>query len=126
MKISLTYPRETDAPMPPLGILYIAAVLEKEGYKLKIFDVSSGETAFIEDLTKIRSEPQNKFVFRNYISNLRSPIYVLNFLLLIIKCPKGLLKGFKKAIKLKRFDDIIYSLLEEYRLKRKSEIVSKK
>lgn len=75
------------------------------------------------ELTKIRSELQNKFVFRNYISTLRDPAYVLNFLLLSLKYPKGLITGFKKAMKSKRFDDVIYSFLEEYRLKRKSEIL---
>lgn len=77
------------------------------------------------ELTKIRSGLQNNFVFRNYISTLKNPSYVLNFLLLSLKYPKGLITGFKKAMKSKRFDDAIYALLEEYRRKRKSEILQK-
>lgn len=38
MNIALMNPRINNIPNRPLGLLYIAAVLENEGYKVQVFD----------------------------------------------------------------------------------------
>ncbi|UCE73454.1 MAG: B12-binding domain-containing radical SAM protein [Methanomassiliicoccales archaeon] len=76
-----------------------------------------------EELIEIRSTLQNEFVFKNYISTLRNPSYILNFLLLLTRYPRGIVKGAGKAIKSKRVDDIIYSILEEYRSRKRTESI---
>lgn len=38
MKVALLNSRTSHSPQPPLGILYIAAVLEKEDYNVKVCD----------------------------------------------------------------------------------------
>ena len=38
MRVALINPRNIDTPNHPLGLLYIAAALEKEGHIIKIFD----------------------------------------------------------------------------------------
>ena len=74
-----------------------------------------------EELIEIRSTLQNEFVFKNYISILRNPTYILNFLLLLTRYPRGIIKGAGKVIKSKRFDDVVYAILEEYRSKKRFE-----
>jgi anaerobic magnesium-protoporphyrin IX monomethyl ester cyclase len=69
-----------------------------------------------EELSNIRSNLQNQFLFRNYASIMQLS-YIGNFLLLVLKYPKGVIQGFKKFVKTKRIDDIIYGVIENYRIK---------
>ena len=49
LKIALVNPRveSYSSVLPPLGLLYIAAVLEKDGYSVRVFDISPDE-GFLE------------------------------------------------------------------------------
>jgi radical SAM superfamily enzyme YgiQ (UPF0313 family) len=67
-----------------------------------------------EDLTRLRANLQNQFIFRNYLSAIQLS-YILHFLILSFKYPDGIIMGFKKFIKTKRIDDIIYGIIENYR-----------
>jgi radical SAM superfamily enzyme YgiQ (UPF0313 family) len=48
--VVLVNPRITDIPFHPLGLLHIAAMLEKSGYTVKVYDTFPGDDAFIEDI----------------------------------------------------------------------------
>lgn len=47
MNIVLINPRVLLTPMHPLGLLYVAAVLEKEGHKVRVYDPLPEDDAFI-------------------------------------------------------------------------------
>jgi radical SAM superfamily enzyme YgiQ (UPF0313 family) len=103
--------------------------LAKENKWIKNFDYSSWmvkqtEEPIMEinfkkgDLTRLRANLQNQFIFRNYLSAIQLS-YILHFLILSLKYPTGIVAGFKKFFKTKRIDDIIYGIIENYRMKLK-------
>ena len=55
MRIALLNSRTSHSPQPPLGILYIAAVLEEEGYDVKVWD-PFGETNYIEQVVGFKPD----------------------------------------------------------------------
>jgi len=46
MKVTLVYPRVGVLTHPPLGILYIGGVLEREGHQVQIIDPNPGDTGY--------------------------------------------------------------------------------
>jgi len=48
LRVVLIHPRTIDIPQPPLGLLYIGAVLEKEGHDVRIFDPWPNDDRFLE------------------------------------------------------------------------------
>jgi anaerobic magnesium-protoporphyrin IX monomethyl ester cyclase len=54
-EIALINPRVTDIPFHPLGILYVASCLEKNGYNVKAYDPLANDRRFLDEIknTKI-------------------------------------------------------------------------
>ncbi len=55
MKVALINSRTSHSPQPPLGILYIAAVLEKEGYNVKVWDPFK-ENNYLDKVTNFQPD----------------------------------------------------------------------
>lgn len=54
--VALINPRIDDIPFHPLGLLYVAAILEKNGYKVKVYDPFPDDNTFIEEI--IQNKPK--------------------------------------------------------------------
>lgn len=53
MKVSLVYPRALNLVFPPLGVLYIAAVLKKEGHEVMVSDIDRRNRQTIINTIKV-------------------------------------------------------------------------
>ena len=69
------------------------------------------------ELTKIRGALYNKRFFKNYLTFLKNPFNIIRITKILIGGFPGLAKGFKRLIKTKRIDSLIYSMLEYKRFK---------
>jgi radical SAM superfamily enzyme YgiQ (UPF0313 family) len=58
LKVALVNPRveSYSSVLPPLGLLYIAAVLEKEGYQVRVFDIYPYDDRTLPELVAYRPE----------------------------------------------------------------------
>lgn len=58
MNILIVYPpcRESNTPLPPLGLLYVAQPLIENGHKVKIFDIALEKPNRDEVISRIKSE----------------------------------------------------------------------
>ena len=72
-----------------------------------------------EELIKIRSKFQNRFILNNYALFLKNPRFVLKIISLFFRYPGGLLAGFKEFLRIRTLDDFTFAFLEYYRKKRK-------
>ncbi|MCK4351985.1 cobalamin-dependent protein [candidate division WOR-3 bacterium] len=52
MRVALLNPRVGERPYPPLGLLYIASVLENNGFEVRIWDPHPDDLSFLSDIKK--------------------------------------------------------------------------
>jgi len=56
LRVALIHPRTTDSPLPPLGLLYLGAVLEKQGHYVQILDPWPSDNGFLEQVQRFRPD----------------------------------------------------------------------
>ncbi|MCK4248755.1 MAG: B12-binding domain-containing radical SAM protein, partial [Candidatus Omnitrophica bacterium] len=79
MKIALVNPRieSYSSTLPPLGLLYIAAVLEKNGYEVRIFDIYPYDDRDLDSLVRYKPDIIGMTVLTDYWSRAR---YIARFI----------------------------------------------
>lgn len=56
MRVTLIHPGERSNLMPPLGILYVAAVLREHGHNVQVLDPPSNENSFIRKIVDFKPD----------------------------------------------------------------------
>jgi radical SAM superfamily enzyme YgiQ (UPF0313 family) len=56
MKVTLVNARNSDSTVTPYGLLTIAAVLEKSGHQMQVFDPFFGNLSFMEEIIKFQPD----------------------------------------------------------------------
>lgn len=76
-----------------------------------------------EELIHIRARFHRMNLFRNYWGLLRSPIFLLKSVGLLLRYPMGILKGLRKLAKTRVLDDFIFEILIHYSDRRKERLL---
>ena len=79
MKIALVNPRveSYSSSLPPLGLLYVAAVLEKEGFDVKIFDMHPRDTRDLDKIISFSPEIVGVSILTAYVTRAKKILFNL-------------------------------------------------
>ncbi len=76
-KVVLIQPNVLTNTMPPLGILYISAVLKKSEYQVKVFDPSAGDDSFLERVKNFHPDIIGLSISTNQYSKAKDVVIAL-------------------------------------------------